>query len=186
MPKYLVIAALLGASILLASNVTVAIGQDALGTGCAGQHENDALVRSLFGPLLARFASTVGTTVGCVMPSPDGGLSQTTTSGLLYARPEGGGPVRIVVFTDGHRHWAVDANLSRVTLYWEGSDPYPQATGVTRIPLSASEAAAEAPWPPSPVPTVGQAASTPTPAYGPPPASSSPSPPTAAVAAVSR
>ena len=71
------------------------------------------------------------------------------------------------MFTDGHRHWAVDANLSRVTLYWEGSDPYPPATGVTRIPLSAPEAAAEAPWPPSPVPTVGQAAATPTPAYRP-------------------
>ena len=79
MSKRVVIAALLGASILLASSVTVAIGQDALGTGCAGQHENDALVRNLFGPLLARFATVAGTTVGCIGEAPDGGLSQPTT-----------------------------------------------------------------------------------------------------------
>ena len=85
------------------------------------------------------------------------GPGQRTTAGLLYARPEGGGPVRIIVFTDGHRHWAVDANLSRVTLYWEGEAPYPPATGVTRMPLPA-EAQAEAPWPPSPAPTVGRSA----------------------------
>src|SRR3954454_11575768 len=147
MRKYLVIAALLGAVALLGGSAAVALGQDALGAGCANQAENDARVRDLFSPLLVRFAPTIGTMVGCLAPSPDGGLSQTTTSGLLYARPEGGGPVRIIVFTDGHRHWAVDANLSRVTLYWEGSDPCPPASGVTRISLSPSEAAAEAPWP---------------------------------------
>jgi hypothetical protein len=86
---------------------------------------------------------------------------------LLYARPEAGGPVRIIVFTDGHRHWAVDANLRRATLYWEGADPYPPAAGVTRIPVSAADAEGEAPWPPSPAPTVGRPALTPISAHRP-------------------
>jgi hypothetical protein len=148
----------LGALVLLTCGSARAAVQDPLGSECARQSENDRLVRDLFGPLLGRFASVVGRPVGCLADAPDGGLAQRTTAGLLYARPEGGGPVRIIVFTDGHRHWAVDANLSRVTLYWEGDAPYPPATGVTRIPGPAAEVQAEAPWPPSPAPTVGRSA----------------------------
>jgi len=155
------VGAVFGAMILLAGGWTAAGAQGPLGTGCARQAENDAQVRDLFGPLLGRFAAEVGRPVGCVADAPDGELAQQTTAGLLYVRPEGGGPVRIVVFTDGHRHWAVDANLSRVTLYWEGDAPYPPTQGVTRIPVSAEVAQAEAPWPPSPAPTVGRAAPAP-------------------------
>ena len=75
--------------------------QEALGTGCERQAENDVRVRDLFGPLLSRFSSIVGQTVGCLADADDGGLAQRTTAGLLYARPEGGRPVRIIVFTDG-------------------------------------------------------------------------------------
>ena len=154
------VGAIVGALILFAGFSTAAGAQGTLGTGCARQAENDAQVRDLFGPLLGRFAAEVGRPVGCLADAPDGGLAQQTTAGLLYARPEGGGPVRIVVFTDGHRHWAVDANLSRVTLYWEGDTPYPPSQGVTRIP-QAPDAQAEAPLPSSPAPTIGRAAPAP-------------------------
>ncbi|HZO29259.1 MAG TPA: hypothetical protein VFH48_25075 [Chloroflexota bacterium] len=153
--------------VLLVSGSTAAHGQEAFGSECATQAENDVLVRNLFGPLLMRFPSVVGRPVRCIVDAPDGGLAQKTTTGLLYARPEGGGPVRIVVFTDGHRHWAVDANLSRVTLYWEGDAPFPPAEGVTRIPVSPADAQAEAAWPPSPAPTVGRPAPTPVAAHRP-------------------
>ena len=155
------VGAIVGAMILLVGGSTVARAQEALGTDVREAGGERRAVRDLFGPLVGRFASEVGRPVGCLRDAPDGGLAQQTTAGLLYARPEGGGPVRIVVFTDGHRHWAVDANLSRVTLYWEGDTPYPPAQGVARIPVSAEVAQAEAPWPPSPAPTVGRAAPAP-------------------------
>jgi hypothetical protein len=167
MPVRHAIVAVLGVLALLISGSVSAAVQDPLGTACPMQAENDTRVRGLFGPLLRRFADVVGRTVGCIADAPDGGLSQPTTTGLLYARAEDGGPVRIIVFTDGHRHWAVDANLRRVTLYWEGDSSYPPAQGVTRIPLTAAESEAEAPWPGSPAPTVGRAAPTPTPAFRP-------------------
>jgi hypothetical protein len=162
MPDRHVIVAVVGTLLLLLTTRTAAAQiHEPLGTDCATQRENDARVRALFGPLLKRYVTTVGKPVGCLADAPDGGLTQQTTAGLLYARPEGGGPVRIVAFTDGHRHWAVDANLSRVTLYWEGEPPYPPAQGVTRLPVSAEDAQAETPWPPTPAPTVGHAAPAP-------------------------
>jgi hypothetical protein len=130
-----------------------AFGQELNGTGCPNQVQNNAVLRDYFGPLFDRLGPIAGNPVGCIGEAPDGGASQATTTGLLYARPERGGPLRVIVFTDGHRHWAVDANLTPVTLYWEGEAAYPPAQGVTRQPVPS--AVAQAPWPPSPAPTVG-------------------------------
>src|SRR3954451_7843050 len=112
-----IVVALLALSLLVVG-VAPARGQESQGTACTARSDNDAVVRAFFGPLFERLGPIVGSPVGCIGEAPDGGVSVPTTTVLLYARPEGGGPVRLVAFTDGFRHWAVDANLTQVTLYW--------------------------------------------------------------------
>ena len=153
--------------VAISAGSPVAFGQGAGETSCPEQVDHEAIMRAYFGPLMARLGETVGRPTGCIGDASDGGVSLPTTTGLLYARPESGGPVRIVVFTDGHRHWAMDASLSQITLYWEGTSAYPPAAGVSRLPATRPGEPAPAPWPVAPVPTVGRSAPTPVPAHRP-------------------